>query len=481
MNRLYNTYCGFLVIFLCLLVGNGYGQKQIKKYHENFDVAENTILNINTSHADIQFETWDRDRVEIEAVVELEGATKEEADAYFKNDVVRIVGNSKEISVSTTNSFSWGFNHVGESFNDFHIEIPDIPNLEPLFLDLEIPELPEIPEIPPMPPMPTYNFDYDRYKEDGDKYLDEWKEEFEENFNEEYRQRIEEWSERVEARAEERKERMKEHKERMEERIEEREERNRERKELRKEREQMMKEQRQVVREQRNVHRNVIISHEGDEPNIFYWSSDGENKNYKVKKTIKIKMPKSVKLKMNVRHGEVKLAQNTKNIDATLSHARLLAYTIDGDRTSIMASYSPVSVQNWNYGKLRTDYSDNVVLKQVKNLRLNAISSMVNIEHLTDKVHINNNLGSLNINSISNNFTDLNILVSNGELNCNLPTSDFAIIINSNNSQIDYPSTLTMNVSKKHAGVVHTGYHNQKNQKREILIDAEYSEVVLER
>ena len=34
-----------------------------------------------------------------------------------------------------------------------------------------------------------------------------------------------------------------------------------------------------------------------DEPNIFYYSTDGENKNYKVKKTIKIKMPKGMKIK----------------------------------------------------------------------------------------------------------------------------------------------------------------------------------------
>ncbi len=69
---------------------------------------------------------------------------------------------------------------------------------------------------------------------------------------------------------------------------------------------------------------------------------------------------------MNVRHGEVKLAENTNNIDATLSHASLLAATIDGDKTMVMASYSPVSVEKWNYGQLHTDYSENVDLKEVK-------------------------------------------------------------------------------------------------------------------
>ena len=85
-------------------------------------------------------------------------------------------------------------------------------------------------------------------------------------------------------------------------------------------------------------------------------------------------MPKSTKLKMNVRHGEVKLAENTRNMDATLSYSRLLASTIDGEKTKIVASYSPVSVQRWNYGNLNLNFSEEVALKDVNILNLNALT-----------------------------------------------------------------------------------------------------------
>ena len=68
---------------------------------------------------------------------------------------------------------------------------------------------------------------------------------------------------------------------------------------------------------------------------------------------------------MNVRHGEVKLAENTKNLNATLSHSSLWATTIDGDETNILASYSPVEVKNWNYGQLETKYSKDINLAEV--------------------------------------------------------------------------------------------------------------------
>jgi len=55
----------------------------------------------------------------------------------------------------------------------------------------------------------------------------------------------------------------------------------------------------------------------------------------KIKKTIKIKMPKGAKLKVNVRHGELKFA-NVSNLKADLSHSKLVANSIGGSSTSVV-------------------------------------------------------------------------------------------------------------------------------------------------
>jgi hypothetical protein len=207
--------------------------------------------------------------------------------------------------------------------------IPDIPDMAPLFLELDIPDLPPLPEIPAMPPAPVPNFDYDAYKKDGEKYLKEWKKEFDKNFNKEYRKELEAWSKEMAEGAEERNRHIEEWKEGHDKFKQEHEEQRKElmqqREELRqqaREHQQEAREEQQRVREEmRKQQRQMLVIRDRDneEPNVFYRGREGVGKNFKIKKSIKIKMPKSVKLKMNVRHGEVKLAENTKDLRATLS------------------------------------------------------------------------------------------------------------------------------------------------------------------
>ena len=84
MNRnhqiLFNL--GLLLFSIATLSGQ---ESTSKTYKETFNVASDAVLDINTSHADIEFETWDKNQVEITAVVELEEATKEEAERFFED------------------------------------------------------------------------------------------------------------------------------------------------------------------------------------------------------------------------------------------------------------------------------------------------------------------------------------------------------------------------------------------------------------
>ena len=472
-------YKGLILLFV--LFGAGvYAQKQSKTFKETFSVGPEALININTSYADIEFETWDKPQVVIEAIVELEGATEEEASEYFeKGEPVQIFGNSKTIEVRTGRENSWSFGDDFDfSWNDWNnnlvIEIPELPEVEPLFLDLEIPELPELME---MPVIPFIQFDYDEYKKDGEKYMKKWKEEHSELFDEDFKARMKEWAELMEERSRVWKERKKEHKEARKKLIEER---NRLKAEAREARDKA-REERDRLRTERDVRRNIVISRSGaNTPNFIYRWSDEAKKKYKVKKTIRIKMPKSARLKMNVRHGEVKLAENVQNIDATLSYARLLASSISGDKTNIIASYSPVSVQNWNYGSLKADFSEKINLKEVKDLVLYSNSSDVTIEKLINSANIKNNLGVVQINSVGNNFKDMDISVQYGEFFCDLPSTAYSIYVNGTSSKLKSPAYLVLDRSTNHDKVVHKGFHLKNDTGKSIVINSEYSKVVLE-
>lgn len=472
-----------IVFSTALLFGMGVWAQETKTYKETFNVAGETVLEINTSHTDIEFETWEKNEVEIVATVTLEEATKEEAREYFEKEPFKIVGNSREIEVSTVGRNSWNFAMAGSNF-DFHFDV------EPLFLDLEIPDLPElavIPELAEMPPLPPMNFksfDYGRYKEEGSEYLEEWAEGFQEGFDEEYQKKMEEWGKRVEERAkawEERNaERLEERERRLEERAKEMEKRAEERAKIAEERAKEAEDRRKARIEARGEDSRGLFFSRDDDSNSFFFSTDGESKKYKVKKSIKIKMPKSVKLKMNVKHGEVKLASSTQNINASLRYASLLASTIDGENTEIKASYSPVVVQKWNLGKLKADFSDKISLKDVGELRLNATSSNITIEKLRNKVFITNNLGKLAIDEINPGFSNVDVNVQNGEVFCKVPSTAVSFYLNGTKSKIAYPSDLVMERNVNFDNVVHKGFRTKDNSGKLITINSKYSEVVLE-
>ena len=136
-------------------------------------------------------------------------------------------------------------------------------------------------------------------------------------------------------------------------------------------------------------------------------------------------------------------------------------------------------VQKWNLGQLKTDYSDWVNLKEVKELKLNSISSNVVIDRLEGKVFVTNNLGDLNINSISNNFSVVDISVENGEVNCKIPSTPFSVYVNETASEFKYPKILAIGSSDHYGSIVHKGYHINNKESKSIKINSKYSKVVL--
>ncbi len=474
-----------ITMIVSLMAVGVHGQKQSKTFNEVFNVNSETVLDINTSNTDIEFETWDKDQIAIAATIELDGATAEEASEYFKDAEIVIVGNSKKVEVKTGTENKWLFTQSMGGLHDLNIEIPDF--------HFEMPDIPEMPEIHieqmhidlsdmPMPPVPAVEFDYEAYKKDGEKYLKKWQKKFDKGFDKEYQKKMEAWSAKMDVKREameKRREEMEQRREEMmekrleaqESRIEAQAEAMEKRAEAMEQRAEEMARQREKLFEEREDHKN--------NSNIFYYSSDGENKKYKIKKTIKIKMPKGTKIFMNVRHGEVKLAGNTKNINARLSYSTLLAATIDGDQTTIKTSYSPVSVQKWNYGLLQADYSENVALDEVLNLRLSTTSSDVTINKLLESVIINNKMGPIKINSVSKNFKEIDISLQNAELTCVLPETAFNIEVNGTMSELTTPATLKLDRTKHNNATVHTGYNLNGKSDKSILINSKYSEVVL--
>lgn len=489
-----------------LLIGAIFGAgvtfgQQSKTYSEKFDVETDVEVNLNTSHTDIEFETWNRNEVQVEAIITLEGASEEEAAQYFEDNGIEIMGNSAKITVSTRSDSPWMYRFNTDM--DFDFEIPEInipefemPDIALILENVEIPELmemeelAEIADLPPMPAMPPMpRFDHEAYERDGEEYMKKWKAEMKEGFDEDFQKRMEEWAkraeernkalqERLEARSEERKARLEARTAEQEQRIQEL---MRRQEELHKNRAEH-REQAQRLREQAQAQleeaRERLRSGEA-RTRAFYFQGAGKDRNFTIKKTIKIKMPKGARLKLNVRHGEVKLADNAVNIKADLNYATLLASTIEGENTRVIARYSPISVGQWRSGKLNTEFSDNVQLDLVRRLNLSANSSDVTITRLLQQASIESNLGAIRIGTISEDFKEMKVMVQNGDFSCEMPGSSYRISLKNNQSSLDLPTSVVWDEKPVGSSGWKSGYSGNKDSAKSILIDASYSKVAI--
>ncbi len=496
------------LIFLSVFSVNA--QQKLQKTPQSVKANKDLTLNLNTSHTNIEIDTWNKNEVKIESYIESKELTKEELQDILDRWNVEVKGSGDNISISTSGEVrdSWNF--------DFNFEFDDealkaLEELQFVMADLpkipEIPEMPEIPEIdfktpvlPEMPELPelpegvnNVNFDFDTYQKEGEAYLEKWSKEYEakygkvykdkmkawakefsktdfdkyskemeawgEKFGKEYEAKMEIWSKKMDGKwakemevwgekfeeefGKEFEERMEARTKALEKRLEKHEERQLIRlKEL---------EKRAEAREKRSIHLKKRLE---------------SSRSGKVIKTIKIKMPKGAKLKVNVRHGELKFASIIHNLKADLSHATLVATRIDGSETSINASYSPVIVSNWNSGELKLNYVKSAELKIVNQLTLKSNSSNIVVEELIGKAIINGSFGNLEINKIADSFNNLNLVLENSDAFVTLPKTNYNLQIQGTYSTF---KRLDKTISSENS-----------SSDKTIVINAKYSNVTMQ-
>ncbi|RKM82795.1 hypothetical protein D7030_11585 [Flavobacteriaceae bacterium AU392] len=516
-----------IIALVCLIGFNLNAQQKLEKTKQTVSANKDVTLNLNTSYTNIEIESWSKNEIQVEAYIESKELSKEDLQKILENWDVDIDGFGSNVTISTKGSgiHTWNdldldldLDHViGDAMKDLKIVISDFP---------EIPEIPEVPGIPEMPHMPNFpdlpdlpkgvhnfNFDFDEYKKDGDSYLKKWKKEYEEEYGKEYSDEMEAWakefaktdfdawSKEMEVWGEKFGKKFEgkwaKDMEKWGEKLGKRFENSDWLKNIEKwgdefedkygkdievwaekfaeqfedENGDFQREIRELVErvedldEEGNIHRNN---------RVIRLNRDGKSlKNNKVIKTIKIKMPKDTKLKVNVRHGELKFASVVHNLNADLSHSLLLAVGIDGGETSIDASYSTIEVDNWNLGELKLNYGENTHLKRVNKLRLNSNSSNITVGELTGNAIINGSFGDLEINSISNSFKNLNLILENTDAIVQLPKSAYNLEYQGNRTRFSHPD--------KKAGTSSSSFSKDNSSTdKTIIINAKYSNVIMQ-
>ena len=336
---------------------------------------------------------------------------------------------------------------------------------------------PMIASIPrhPLPPRFIENagslkFDHEAYKKDGEKYLKKWEKEMEQKFGKDMEVVMKKWSENFEKDAEKWASKVEAEMEVHGEEIE---------KEMQiwaKQFEGSMEKWGEQFGKEMEVWAKQFEEGEGKRIQVRTINSIGHANN-KIKKTMIIRLPKDAKLKLNARFGEVELADKTSNLQAQISHSRLTANSIDGSKTKLEVSYSPVKIKSWDYGVLTTNYVQNATIENVKSLKLTSVSSNVKIGEINQTAVISGTFGNLDILKLSPAFKTLDISLENSDLNLNIPESAFNFSYAGSQSEIQYPNSIKAKPVKSYDSELINGYQKSANGEGIVTIKAKFSDV----
>ncbi|WP_027136816.1 hypothetical protein [Gaetbulibacter saemankumensis] len=479
MNKLIITN---MLLFIVLLLSHDLiGQQKLTKVSQSINVDKEAVVDLNTSYCNIVFETWNKDVVQIEAYIESDKLSDSDLKEALKNWTVDIDATRSDVQIATRGHAPKMWVHrLGDDTEDMHaiieelkFAIADAPNIDYEFIEVpevnEIIEVPRVPEMPELPELPEglgdIYFDYEAYQKDGESYLEEYSKELEKTLGKDFQAKMADWGENYAKKMEAMEHKLEAQMKKQEEQIQKR---HAQIIILNNKREEAMGERLKFHEKQRREHDKLA-----DERRIIVEKLVTDKSNADVKKTIRIKIPKDAKLKVNVRHGELKIASAIDNLKANLSYTKLVANSINGSSTSVNASYAPVKITNWNVGELNVNYVEDVEIGQIKHIVLTANSSKVNIEKLSGNAIINGSIGDLNIAQIDDAFTNLNIILQNSNASIALPSVDYNLQYVGSQSNFKHPLRKSQDkTSSFSTGATHSG--------KSILVNAKFSNVTMQ-
>ncbi len=440
-------------IFVLSCVGL-FAQDRQSKLSDELSVNNDVTVNLNTSHTNIVFETWNKNMVSVEAYLEGD-LSDENSKRILDSWKVNVTGNSNDVTISSTAGNLWTRSVTA---SNIRISKEELKMLSPAIADMLGPMMEKIANNP-MPSALSDNFanvtmNTGKNKQNDEKYIQQWESQIRENLDQEkqkWANQFENKSKKVSGTLEIRMDAWGQQYGR-----------------------QMEAWASQLVRDiQQNQQKEGVAN-----VTIYQYSTNKPNMN-SMSKIIKVRMPKGANLKLNIRHGDVQLAERANNIRAALSHTTLSANIIDGNRTFIKASYSPVSVKQWNNGRLVVNYVKNCRIQNAKNLLINADSSNIYIQELEENGAISGSFGAITIVKLGESFSTLDLAVQNSDFKLKLPKTAFNLSYSGAQSIISLPKTLQINTRKNFGNVFINGFQNTRSTDKMITINAKYSEVVL--
>ena len=391
-------YKNILTFVATCFLGTAFAQKFDKKFTENFKTDKNVEVVIDASNTEINVSTWNKNQVQVDAFIEVEGISKKEAEKYFKNAGFEALGNKSKVQITSKGNKYSALKNDFVFFNNMDIKIPeiDMSNFETIV-------------------MPNINFDFEKVFKKLDN-LDQLEKIAGKDGDYSVRYVFDNKDIKINSKKEweafkktkdykELKKKMKIGKEKM-------------RKEFAKSKKSMKKELAKAKLELKKLDKEKIHAElekaKAELKKLKLNFSSGANqmlidgKKVKIKKRIEVKVPKDATFNLNTRHCKVKLP-NTK-ASGKVSYGTFKANALNGGKLNV--SFSPVTINSLNACNLFLNNVTDANLASVANTKVTSSSSNITLDNIYENVEVSNTFGDVAIKKIHPNYKTLKVLLS---------------------------------------------------------------------
>lgn len=478
----YKLYKPIVTLIAICFLGTTFAQKFDKKFTEKFKVNKDVEVAINASNTEINVSTWSKNEVQVQAFIEVEGLSKEEAEKYFKNWNFEALGNKSKVKITSQGNNSLGLRNDFIIFNDTDFN----------FSDIEIPDI-EMPDFEAIV-IPEMNFDFD-FDFDGMHILEDL-EDLDEIVGNDGEYSFE-WNDgedkisiksKKEWEAFKKSKKYKELKEKMSAaKIKMRKNLLEAKKSLRKIKVKEIKEGLAKARleikkiDKEKIKRELVIAKKHIMEMKMNHNSNSSDltingKKIKIKKRLEIKVPKNATFNLNTRHCKVKLP-NTK-ASGKVSYGGFDASDLNGGRLTI--DYSKVSINDLNGCTLFLNNVTDATIASVTNTTLSNNSSGLNISIINENVHLSDKFGELSIHSFNPNFEKFVLNLSNSDASIILGGVQTSFIYNINTSKLDNKTSFgAINKVIKTNEISTTSKLSNEKTKNKFELNAAYSTIII--
>ena len=427
------TNCSLLVLLLLAPFLIFSQQKRVST--ESFDVEKSPIIILDLSHSTVIIETWNKNRVEVKTTLTYDEEDKQALNEAFDASEIIVLGNSKRVEITSRKNRNAKSNGVGF----FQTPVPPKPPKSPN------------PPLPPKPPKPLLeiDFDYEAFKEQGREYLKKFKEQLDST---NLRETMLVWRDELKNFRDDLKDLRDDQKD------------NRSFQDS-------LRQYAHVIR--KNIKPWVEEFREGYQEAKNSWMMKQS-----VKRVIEIKVPKSAKFEMNLRHSKMEVS-SLHNVDANLSYSGLQLDTATGQNSKIVMSYSTLSIHSAESLNLDINYSKEVDLKKVDQLNVTSKMSELKIGSIQNQAIIKGTYGNLHIDRVDDGFSLIDIYLEKSSADLKLPSDkNFRFYAKSSYSKIQLKSEFDFKMTKSFEDVIYTNTTPKKTSQI-FNITANYSNLKL--